>query len=99
MFLPLGVMGVWAIAYLLLIGAVGAVTGGLVSLLFRQRPSRRDAFINATVAATVGLAVAILLPIYYGTRGHPSPGGLSLLPFAVGSAILRQLIAIQRRRA
>jgi len=38
-------------------GAVGAVTGVLVSSFFRQRPSGRDAMVNAASAATAVIVV------------------------------------------
>jgi len=98
MFLPPVVMALWALVYLGLLGAIGAVTGAVISWCFRRRPSKSDALVNAAVAATLGILVMIIAPAYYKTRGQPWPGGLSLWPVAVTSGIVRQLLAIKTRQ-
>jgi len=82
-------------------GAVGAVTGVLVSSFFRQRPSGRDAMVNAASAATAVIVVGFFPAVLNRTHDFSSSGApflLLLLLIAVGSAIVRQVFAFRRRR-
>jgi multisubunit Na+/H+ antiporter MnhB subunit len=95
--IPSNALWIFATAYSLFMGAAGAVTGVLISLLLRRRPSGRDALIDFVLAVTAGLAVAILLTAYQRLRGISSSGGPSVIPVAIGAVAIRHFLIIRRR--
>lgn len=88
-----------ALTYLVLMGVIGGVTGVVISLVLRRRPSGRDAAINFLVAVTSAVVIAIFLAVGDDILGATVSEPLSLVPIAVGSVVLWQLVAIRRHRS
>ncbi len=72
--IPLNVLWIIVTVYSLFMGATGAVTGVLISLLWRRRPSGRDVLIDFVLAVTAGIAVAVLFAGYERIRDLTSSG-------------------------
>jgi hypothetical protein len=85
------------IVYLAFLCVLGILTGLLIALVSRRRPTRRDMLVDFVLAGTAAVASAMLLTVYQQARGLTSTGAPSLIPIAVGSVALRHVVAMLRR--
>jgi hypothetical protein len=89
---------VWStIVYLAFLCVLGILTGLLIALVSWRRPTGRDVVLDFVLAGTAAVASATLLTVYHRARDIPESDAPSLIPVAVGSVVLRHVVAMLRR--
>lgn len=86
-----------SLVYLLFLGAVGLATGLLFCLFLRRRPKSQTLIADALIAALSGLLCAVILALVDSVRGGSFSQPRTLIPVAVASVAIRELIVARRK--